>query len=67
MTRTEAVIAFVTMVLEQNAHVLNGPANVRSIKLEVKFTAEQELRLALFSPEIESPAPKVARLSSFVF
>ena len=58
MTRTDAIIAAVTHMLETHRAVLDGPALIRAVRLDVKITPEHHVRAVLFAPEIES-APVV--------
>lgn len=55
MTRTDALILAVTDMLESHRALLDGPAQVRSVRLDVKIASDRTVRVGLLTPEIEVP------------
>ena len=54
MTRTDALIYAATRMLEQFRTLLDGPAQIKSVHLDLKIAPDNRVRTALFSPEFET-------------
>ena len=53
MTLTDALIAAMTDMLESHRLLLDGPSQVRSVRIDVKIANDRSVRTGLLTPEIE--------------
>jgi hypothetical protein len=53
MTLTDALIVAMTDMLESHRVLLDGSAQVRSVRLDVKIANDRTIRTGLLTPEIE--------------
>ena len=64
MTRTDALIAAATAVLEQYRAILDAPGPIKSVQIDLKITPTNTVRCAMLSPAWESrlhPMPAIDR------
>ena len=66
MTRTDAIIAAITAVLEEHRGLLDGTKPVRAVRLYVRIGSDNGVQGVVFNPEIESVS-KQHRVDQFVF
>ena len=53
-SRCDALIYASRMMLEQFRDLLDGPANIKGVTLDLKVTSENRVHTALLSPEFEA-------------